>query len=202
MAFPILGEDTTVNLFARGTDTALDETMIATLLGPISTSFNSFANLSWIATTYLIGMSADWCPFVSLALTGVGFGASWVTVLMGILSSIDDEQQATIQSAGYAVRSLGMTVGLTVATGVFQQLLKSAPTLRFESQPGTNLLVPSLRSDLIAIQGLDPALRIAARDANMEALHAVFWITTAESVTAGVASMMMKESFTPGSLKG
>lgn len=37
----------------------LDETMIATLLAPISTSFNSLSNLSWIATTYLIGMAAS-----------------------------------------------------------------------------------------------------------------------------------------------
>lgn len=33
--------------------------MTATLLAPISTSFNSFTNLSWIATTYLIGVSAS-----------------------------------------------------------------------------------------------------------------------------------------------
>lgn len=37
----------------------LDETMIATLLAPISASFDSLSNLSWIATTYLIGMSAS-----------------------------------------------------------------------------------------------------------------------------------------------
>lgn len=37
----------------------LDETMIATLLAPISASFKSLSNLSWIATTYLIGMAAS-----------------------------------------------------------------------------------------------------------------------------------------------
>lgn len=37
----------------------LDETMIATLLAPISASFDSLSNLSWIATTYLIGTSAS-----------------------------------------------------------------------------------------------------------------------------------------------
>ncbi|KAL8791631.1 MAG: hypothetical protein Q9195_005780 [Heterodermia aff. obscurata] len=146
--------------------------------------------------------TAGWCPFVFLAFTGIGFGASWVTVLMGVLSSIDDEQQATIQSAGYAVRSVGMTVGLTVATAVFQQLLKSALATRFASLPGTNVPVSALRSDFNALQGLDPVSRNAARGAYMEALHAVFWITTAESVIAGVASMLMKENFIPDSLKG
>ena len=37
----------------------LDETIIATLLAPISASFVSLSNLSWMATTYLIGMSAS-----------------------------------------------------------------------------------------------------------------------------------------------
>lgn len=35
---------------------ALDSTIIATLVPPISTSFSSFTALSWLASAYLIAM--------------------------------------------------------------------------------------------------------------------------------------------------
>jgi hypothetical protein len=55
--------------------------------------------------------SPQWPVFVFLGLTGIGFGASWVTVLMGVLSSVTDDQQATVQSAGFCFRSFRMSVG-------------------------------------------------------------------------------------------
>lgn len=36
--------------------------------------------------------SPSWYPFVFLAFSGTGFGASWVTVLMAVLSSVTDDQ--------------------------------------------------------------------------------------------------------------
>lgn len=40
--------------------------------------------------------SPSWKPFLYLPFTGIGFGAAWVTILMGTLSAINDDQQATV----------------------------------------------------------------------------------------------------------
>lgn len=48
---------------------ALDSTIIATLILPISTSFSSFSALSWLATAYLIANAA--CQPLSGQLTDI-----------------------------------------------------------------------------------------------------------------------------------
>jgi len=138
--------------------------------------------------------SPSWYPFLFLAFTGVGFGGSWVTVLMGVLSSVTDDQQATVQSAGYCVRSVGMTVGLTVSTAVFQKILKDSLWSAFGREPGAEALIENLRSDFNALQSLDPGSKKLAQEGYMHALHVVFWIATAEVITAAIASMFMKEN--------
>jgi hypothetical protein len=45
---------------------------------------------------------------------------------MGVLTSVTDDQQATVQSARYCVRFTGMMVGLTVSTAAFQKVLKDS----------------------------------------------------------------------------
>jgi MFS family permease len=138
--------------------------------------------------------SSQWPVFVFLGLTGIGFGASWVTVLMGSLSSVPDDQQATVQSAGFCFRSFGMSVGLTISTAVFQHYLKTGLLSAFHGQASGDSLVGTLRTDFNALQSLDPAQKALGQEAYMRALHIVFWLTTAESLVAGIASLLMTEN--------
>jgi hypothetical protein len=138
--------------------------------------------------------SPQWPVFVFLGLTGIGFGASWVTVLMGVLSSVTDDQQATVQSAGFCFRSFGMSVGLTISTAVFQHYLKTGLLSSFRGQARVDSLVEILWTDFNALQSLDPAQRALGQEAYMKAIHIVFWLTTAESLVAGTASLLITEN--------
>jgi hypothetical protein len=57
--------------------------------------------------------------FVFLAFSGAGSGASRVTVLMALLSSVTNGQQASVQSAGHFFRFMGMAIGMIVSTVAF-----------------------------------------------------------------------------------
>jgi MFS family permease len=138
--------------------------------------------------------SPQWPIFVFLAFTGVGFGATWVTVLMGVLSSVTDDQQASVQSAGFCFRTFGMSVGLTVSTAVFQHYLKTGLLFAFRGQAGEDNLVARLRTDFNALQYLKPAQKALGQEAYMRALHVVFWLTTAEILVGGLASLLMTEN--------
>ncbi|PYH99018.1 hypothetical protein BO71DRAFT_394799 [Aspergillus ellipticus CBS 707.79] len=107
----------------------LDETMIATLLGPISTSFGALSNLSWIATTYLIGMSA-------------------ANPISGHLADIFGRR----------------------------------------NQPQGISHIDVLTSEFNAVQALDSSMKHIAQEAYRNALHVVFWITTAEMIIAALAA--------------
>lgn len=124
-----------------------------------------------------------------------------MTVLMAALSSVLDNQQASVQSAGYFFRFTGMTLGMTVSTAAFQQVLKDGLWLSFGDEPGARELIASLRTDFNAVQALTPPARHIAQVSYMKALHAVFYIAVAEAIVAAIASLCMTENELPESLK-
>ncbi|KAH8821380.1 major facilitator superfamily domain-containing protein [Xylogone sp. PMI_703] len=145
--------------------------------------------------------SPSWYPFVFLAFSGAGFGASWVTVLMAVLSSVTDDQQASVQSAGYFFRFTGMTLGMTVSTAAFQHVLKNGLWSSFGGEPGAGELIARLRTDFNAVQALAPPAKHMAQVSYMKALHVVFYIAVAEAIVAAIVSLCMTENELPESLK-
>lgn len=160
-----------------------------------------FAVLSAALLLLLEVSSPSWYPFVFLAISGAGFGLSWVTVLMASLSSTTDDQQANVQSAGYFFRFTGMALGMTVSTAVFQKVLKDGLLSSFGDDAGTGSLLNTLRTDFNAVQSLPFPEKQKAQEDYMKSLHAVFYTATAEAVLAAIASMFFKEHEIPKSLK-
>jgi hypothetical protein len=140
--------------------------------------------------------SPSWYPFVFLGLTGASFGATWVTVIMAVLSSVTDEQQATVQSTGYFFRFTGMTLGLTVSTAAFQKVLKDALWSSFGHMTQSRALINSLRTDfnVVNMKELDPSIKRIAQEDYINAIHVVFYIILAEAVVAAVACFCMEEN--------
>lgn len=64
---------------------ALDTTIVATLSGPISSSFNSFSLLSWLATSYLISNAA--CQPLSGRLTDI-YSRRWGLVVSNVFFAL------------------------------------------------------------------------------------------------------------------
>ena len=123
----------------------------------------------------------------------MGFGAAWVTFLMGTLSAINDDQQATIQGTAYYVRAIGITVGLTASTAAFQSILKTNPHGVLENTPEGSELTNTLSTDFSAVQTLDYAVKLGVQETYMKALHSVYYLYTAECIMAAISSLPMKE---------
>ncbi|OCK78974.1 MFS general substrate transporter [Lepidopterella palustris CBS 459.81] len=137
--------------------------------------------------------SASWKPFLFLALSGTGFGISWITVLMGTLAAISSNQQAEVQGMAYVVRGVGTTLGLTASTSVFQSVLKTRLEVAFAGTAGGERMVEFLRADFTALQPLEPGARLLAQEAFEKALSAVFYLCMAEFVVGAVCSFCMEE---------
>lgn len=160
-----------------------------------------FAVLSAALLLLLEVSSPAWYPFVFLGISGAGFGISWVTMLMASLSSTTDDQQASVQSAGYFFRFTGMALGMTISTAVFQKVLKDGLWSSFGDEVGTGPLLNTLRTDFNAVQSLAFPETQKAQEDYMKALHVVFYTATAEAVIAAIASLFFKENELPKSLK-
>lgn len=160
-----------------------------------------FAILSASLLLLLEVSSPSWYPFVFLGISGAGFGISWVTVLMASLSSTTDDQQASVQSAGYFFRFTGMALGMTISTAVFQKVLKDGLRSSFGDEVGAESLLNTLQTDFNAVQSLTFLMKQKAQEYYMKALHAVFYIAIAEAAIAAIASLFFKENELPKTLR-
>ncbi|KAL8824655.1 MAG: hypothetical protein Q9191_004909 [Dirinaria sp. TL-2023a] len=69
--------------------------------------------------------SPAWAPFPYLFLMGVGYSGMLTVTLVALIAAVDQEFQAVITSASYAFRSTGSTLGITVASVIFQNIVDS-----------------------------------------------------------------------------
>lgn len=145
--------------------------------------------------------TGPWAPFVFLAFIGLGFGASWVTTMMALLSSITNEQQAVMQSASYLSRFLGMMVGFVISSAAFQKVLKANLDASLAGQPNAAELIEKVRINFTDWWSLAPSVRKDVQTGYMSALHTIFYITTAEIAIGALASLLLEENELPDDLR-
>ncbi|KAL8874390.1 MAG: hypothetical protein Q9174_000289 [Haloplaca sp. 1 TL-2023] len=131
-----------------------------------------------------------WEPFIAFFLSGIGYSCMLTITLLALIAAVAHAHQAVITSASYAFRSTGSTIGIAIASAVFQNIL----TLRLQSRfPESPNLIDRLRESLEEIQQLDPVLKSRATACYMDALRGVFLTTLGIGVLGAVVSLFMRE---------
>ncbi|KFA77829.1 hypothetical protein S40288_00451 [Stachybotrys chartarum IBT 40288] len=122
-------------------------------------------------------------PGTAYALSGLGFffvgagyGAMLTTTLLACIAAVDHSQQAVITSATYLARSLGGTVGITIGSAVYQNILRTRLWERFGDEPDAEEKIRSIRNDLDALKHLPEGWREGVVQSFMEAFRGV-WLT-------------------------
>ena len=133
----------------------------------------------------------SWCIFVYLGLVGIGSGGAFVTRLMGVLSSVQDEKQAIIQAASWTIESTGLALGITIASTIFQKL--SIGRLR-TLLAGNPTLLATVSADFETLKTLNGPEKQAIVGIYVKAVRGVFFLTLAEIIVAAVMSFLMKNN--------
>ena len=132
-------------------------------------------------------------PFLYLFLAGIGYSGMLTVTLVALIAAVDQEYQAVITSASYAFRSTGSTIGITVASVVFQSVLKSQLWQKLGHEKDADDKIARARNDLNAIKEFPSALMEAAKQAYMDALRAVFLTLLGLAILGAATSLFMKE---------
>ncbi|KAL8686189.1 MAG: hypothetical protein Q9224_005525 [Gallowayella concinna] len=137
----------------------------------------------------------SWEPFIAFLLSGIGFGSMLTVTLLALIAAVSHADQAVITSASYAFRSTGSTLGITIASAVFQNILNLKLLSRFSDLPGSDEYeyVGKLRDSLDEIGKLPPGLKERAMGCYMDALKGVFVTTLGIGVLGAVVSLAMRE---------
>ena len=116
-----------------------------------------------------------------------------MTNLLEILTSVSNENLATVQSASWSIRSAGVALGLVLSSMIFQtvfrQHLRGTLGDDFKNQ----------LSGLIAIatpefSALPTSTKETVLDAYEEATHFVFYSLLAQATIATIASVFVKDN--------
>ncbi len=145
-----------------------------------------------IISTFTLDTSA-WEPYLAFLMSGTGYSGMLTTTLLALISAVDHEDQAVITSASYAFRSTGSVIGITIASAVFQNILKMKLWATLGHREGAAEIIGRLRDSLDEIGKLPLDLREEVRGVYMDALRGVFLTTLGISIVGALVSLAMRE---------
>lgn len=138
--------------------------------------------------------TALWCPFVFLGLTGLGFGGMLATTMVALISSVDQESHAVVTSASFAFCAIGSSTGLSIASAIFQNMLRHKLE---ESLGGEDVetLIENIRQNFDVIWKLPPNVQVVVQNSYMVSLTAVFIAIMVMGASSLVCYFFMKQKY-------
>jgi predicted MFS family arabinose efflux permease len=145
-----------------------------------------------IATTF--GRNLETIPpFIYFLMAGTSYGGMLTITLLALIAAVDHKFQAVITSASYAFRSTGSAIGITIASAVFQNILKSELWRRFGDEPHAAKLIGRLRDSVDEVHRLPPKYYEGAMDSYMLAFKGVWFTMLGIGAVGVVISLGMRE---------
>jgi MFS family permease len=145
-----------------------------------------------VLLTMLDENTSPWLPFLGMLLNGGGYGAMLTVTLLACIAAVDHAHQAVITSATYAFRSVGATLGITIASTVYQNILKAKLWERFGDLPGAAEQIARIRDDLDELKHLPEGWHDGVLASFMVAFRGV-WLTGLGLMVVGlVFTSLMK----------
>ncbi|KAK6952008.1 hypothetical protein Daesc_006534 [Daldinia eschscholtzii] len=131
---------------------------------------------SVVILTTLHEGSPEWHLMIAFLLLGSGQGGMLTITLLACLAAVDHSHQAVVTSATYAFRSVGGTVGVTIASTIYQNVLKSELWSRFGKFPGAAEEINRIRDDLDELKHLPDGWYDGVIASFMEAFRSVWFM--------------------------
>ncbi|KAK1972845.1 major facilitator superfamily transporter [Colletotrichum sublineola] len=139
------------------------------------------------------GDAPAWVIYIVFFLVGGGYGAMLTITLLGCIAAVDHSQQAVITSATYLARSLGGTVGITIGSAVYQNVLRNRLWDRFGDYPDAADIIRRIRDDLDELNHLPPGWKPGVVASFMEAFGSVWYTMLGLSVLALISISLMRQ---------
>ena len=151
-----------------------------------------FVTAAVLISTFTL-TTPDWEPFLAFFIAGIGYGAMLTITLLALIAAVDHKDHSVITSASYAFRSTGSVIGITIASAVFQNILKSELWSRFGDRKDAAEIIGRLQDSLDEIQRLPPGWKGPVMQVYMDALRGVFLTTVGIAVLGFIISLFMRE---------
>ena len=136
----------------------------------------------------------EWRKYAYLVPGGFGYGGMLTVTLVAMISAVEHKDQAVITSASYAFRSTGSTIGITIATTVFQNRLTHDFWKEFGANDQAAKIIGRIRNSLDYLNRLPNGWsKDAALECYLDAIRYAFVAGLGLAVLATVCSLFMRE---------
>jgi MFS family permease len=132
-------------------------------------------------------------PLIYFLLSGTAYGGMLTITLVALISAVDHEHHAVITSASYAFRSTGSSIGITIASAVFQNVLKNGLWSRFGDRDHAREVISRLRDSLGEIRKAPADWIPGVLDAYSDSLRATFITLLGVATLGALVSIAMRE---------
>jgi MFS family permease len=130
---------------------------------------------------------------IYILLVGVGYGGMLSISVIATVAAVSPDEQAVATSAIYAFRSTGSTVGVTVASVVYQNLLQHGLHQRFDTERGSAEVIERILKSLDELKHLPEGWVKGVYEAYAVAVRGVFLSGLGLAVLGLVATVVLKE---------
>lgn len=171
--------------------------------GMIMKSTGRYKHLNYITMALIVASSAAictfrvdspaWLPFACLFVLGMSYGAMLTITLVALISAVDHHYHSVVTSASYAFRSTGSTIGITIASAVFQNVLKNQLWGRFGDRDEAEELIPRIRDNLDEIWEVPSDWYQGVLASYEKSLQAIFATLLGLCILAALTSLFMRQ---------
>ncbi|KAK9473641.1 major facilitator superfamily domain-containing protein [Dipodascopsis tothii] len=123
---------------------------------------------------------------------GFGFGVYLTVTLVGLIAAVPREYQAVTTSIQYGFRGIGSTVGVSVASAVFQNVLAAKLTARITGENAAEI-IRRVSDSVDEVANLPEDLRDSVIQSYLDSCHAVFYMAVVLIICCAGSSLCMKE---------
>lgn len=132
-------------------------------------------------------------PFIYFAMAGFGYAGMLTTTLLALISAVDHTNHSVITSASYAFRSTGSTIGITIASAVFQNVVQMQLQDRFSGYPDADRVIARLRDSVDYIKQVPDGWYDGVMDSYIGAFRATWFASLGLAILGAVISLGMRE---------
>lgn len=138
--------------------------------------------------------SPNWATYTYVTPLGFAYGSMLTVTLVAMISAVDHEHQAVITAASYAFRSTGSTIGITIGSALFQNILTRELQDEYGGMPDSDTIIRHIRDSLETVKHLPKGWsRDVVMSIYMDGLRGAFVSGLGLAILAALAGLGMKE---------
>ncbi|KAK9449736.1 major facilitator superfamily domain-containing protein [Limtongia smithiae] len=141
----------------------------------------------------LVGLDTPRAAVLAIMFVpGFGFGLYLTITLVGLVAAVPRKYQAVSTSIQFGFKGTGSTLGVSISTAVYQNVLASKLTERITG-PNAEDIISRVKDSIDAVKTLPTDTQVLVVQSYLDSVRAVFIGATVMSVLCAIMSFLMKE---------